>query len=69
MKVKQLQSGPVRSFAVVCDPGDEAFDSLTRFARENELTAAHAAVGEAEHDMGMHLRAGCAAPRSGRRSR
>lgn len=40
MKWKQLGGGPDRTYAFICDPGDEAFAALSEFARDQELTAA-----------------------------
>lgn len=39
MKWKQLQDGELRSFALVFDTGDEVIETLTRFAREQDLSA------------------------------
>lgn len=41
MKVERLaESHGIRTFAVVLDPGEEAFSCLTRFAGENDITGA-----------------------------
>lgn len=40
MKSKLVNAGPQRTFVVVLGTGDEAFGSLTRFAREHNLHAA-----------------------------
>ncbi len=39
MKWKQLQKGELRSFAVVLDTDDEVVETLTQFARDQELSA------------------------------
>lgn len=39
MKYRSLESGVETSFVVVLDEGDEAVESLLRFARENDITA------------------------------
>jgi hypothetical protein len=33
MKAKVIEDGDDVTYVVVCDPGDEAFDTLTQFAR------------------------------------
>jgi uncharacterized protein len=50
MKAKIIEDGDVVTYVVVCDPGDEAVDVLTRFARSERLEAAQiTAVGGFEH--------------------
>ena len=39
MKSKLLHDGPLKTFAVILDTGDEFVSSLTRFAEENGLSA------------------------------
>src|SRR4051812_30148979 len=39
MKSKLISAGEPKTFAVVFDAGDEAMEGLTRFAKENELSA------------------------------
>ncbi len=39
MKSKQLQSGELRTFALVLDTDDEVIETLTGFAREQKLSA------------------------------
>ncbi|HET7035789.1 MAG TPA: PPC domain-containing DNA-binding protein [Thermomicrobiaceae bacterium] len=41
MKAKLLDSGRERTFAIVCDTGDEVMDVLMTFAREHKLDASH----------------------------
>ena len=42
----RLSRPDVVTYVVVCDPGDEAFDTLTQFARAQDLeTAQITAVG------------------------
>jgi uncharacterized protein len=41
MKGKCLQEGELRTFAVIFDTDDEVVAGLTKFARENSLSAAH----------------------------
>ena len=46
MKSKVVEDADVVTYVVVCDPGDEAVDTLTRFARSEDLEAAQiTAVG------------------------
>ncbi len=46
MKAKVIEDGDDVTYVVVCDPGDEAFDTLTQFARAQDLEAAQiTAVG------------------------
>jgi uncharacterized protein len=46
MKAKVIEDGDAVTYVVVCDPGDEAFDTLTQFARAQDLEAAQiTAVG------------------------
>src|ERR1700734_1345560 len=46
MKAKVIEDADDVTYVVVCDPGDEAFDTLTRFARAQNLEAAQiTAVG------------------------
>ena len=40
MRWKRLDQDTQRTFALVCDTGDEALATLTRFAKEQNLTAA-----------------------------
>lgn len=40
MQVKKLLAEPVRTFAVVLDPGEEAVACLTAFARDHRIDAA-----------------------------
>jgi predicted DNA-binding protein with PD1-like motif len=40
MKAKVIEDADDVTYVVVCDPGDEAFDALTRFARAQDLEAA-----------------------------
>jgi uncharacterized protein len=50
MKSKVVEDADVVTYVVVCDPGDEAVSSLTRFARAEDLEAAQiTAVGAFEH--------------------
>ena len=50
MKAKIVEDGDVVTYVVVCDPGDEAVDALTQFARSERLEAAQiTAVGGFEH--------------------
>ncbi|SMF72446.1 hypothetical protein SAMN06265365_13021 [Tistlia consotensis] len=39
MKIRQLNGGPERSFAVVLDSGEEAVSSLLSFARDHQVEA------------------------------
>ena len=39
MKAKVIEDGDDVTYVVVCDPGDEAFDTLTQFARAQDLEA------------------------------
>jgi predicted DNA-binding protein with PD1-like motif len=49
MKSKLLQDGKERTFAVILDKGDEAVACLSRFAKEQELSAAQlTAIGAFE---------------------
>lgn len=41
MKTKLLQQAPEKTFVVVFDTGEEVVSALLRFARDQELTAAH----------------------------
>ena len=41
MKAKLLEDGPLRSYALVLDEGDEAMACLGDFARKQGLSAAH----------------------------
>ena len=34
MKAKVIEDADEVTYVVVCDPGDEAFDTLTQFARD-----------------------------------
>ena len=46
MKSKVVEDADVVTYVVVCDPGDEAFDTLTQFARAQDLEASQiTAVG------------------------
>src|ERR1700721_3751390 len=46
MKAKVIDDVDEVTYVVVCDPGDEAFDTLTRFARTQDLEASQiTAVG------------------------
>ena len=46
MKARVIEDADDVTYVVVCDPGDEAFDELTRFARAQDLEAAQiTAVG------------------------
>ena len=46
MKAKVVEDADVVTYVVVCDPGDEAFDVLTQFARAQDLEASQiTAVG------------------------
>jgi uncharacterized protein len=50
MKAKVVEDADVVTYVVVCDPGDEVVDALTRFARSEHLEAAQiTAVGGFEH--------------------
>ena len=50
MKYKVVEDADVVTYVVVCDPGDEAVDALTQFARAERLEAAQiSAVGAFEH--------------------
>jgi uncharacterized protein len=50
MKSKVVEDADVVTYVVVCDPGDEAVDTLTQFARSEDLEAAQiTAVGAFEH--------------------
>jgi uncharacterized protein len=50
MKSKVVEDADVVTYVVVCDPGDEAVGTLTRFARAEDLEAAGiTAVGAFEH--------------------
>jgi uncharacterized protein len=50
MKYKVVEDADVVTYVVVCDPGDEAVDALTQFARAEQLEAASiSAVGAFEH--------------------
>lgn len=40
MKGRQLSGGTVRSYILVVDPGEEAFDAITRFAFTENIDAA-----------------------------
>jgi uncharacterized protein len=40
MRAKVIEDADDVTYVVVCDPGDEAFDALTRFARAQDLEAA-----------------------------
>lgn len=49
MKSKVVEDADVVTYAVVCDPGDEAFSALTEFAKAERLEAAQiTAVGAFE---------------------
>src|SRR6202044_1056544 len=49
MKAKVIEDADDVTYVVVCDPGDEAFDTLTQFARAQDLEAAQiTAVGAFE---------------------
>ena len=46
MKAKVIEDADEVTYVVVCDPGDEAFDTLTQFARAQDLEASQiTAVG------------------------
>jgi len=46
MKSKVVEDADEVTYVVVCDPGDEAFDTLTQFARAQDLEASQiTAVG------------------------
>jgi uncharacterized protein len=46
MKAKVVEDGDLVTYVVVCDPGDEAVEALTQFARSERLEAAQiSAVG------------------------
>jgi uncharacterized protein len=46
MKAKVIDDADEVTYVVVCDPGDEAFGTLTQFARAEDLEAAQiTAVG------------------------
>src|SRR6202041_3096906 len=46
MKAKVIEDADEVTYVVVCDPGDEAFDTLTQFARTQDLEASQiTAVG------------------------
>src|ERR1700739_207524 len=46
MKAKVIEDADDVTSVVVCDPGDEAFDTLTQFARDQDLEASQiTAVG------------------------
>ena len=46
MKAKVIEDADEVTYVVVCDPGDEAFDVLTQFARAQDLEASQiTAVG------------------------
>jgi uncharacterized protein len=50
MKYKVVEDADVVTYVVVCDPGDEAVEALTQFARAEDLEAASiSAVGAFEH--------------------
>ena len=50
MKAKVIEDADGVTYVVVCDPGEEAFDTLTQFARAQDLEAAQiTAVGAFEH--------------------
>jgi uncharacterized protein len=50
MKYKVVEDADVVTYVVVCDPGDEAVDTLTQFAQAESLEAAQiAGVGAFEH--------------------
>jgi uncharacterized protein len=50
MKSKVVEDADVVTYVVICDPGDEAVDVLTQFARSEQLEAAQiSAVGAFEH--------------------
>jgi uncharacterized protein len=50
MKYKVVEDADVVTYVVVCDPGDEAVEALTQFARAEQLEAAQiSAVGAFEH--------------------
>ena len=51
MKATLLQDGPEKTFALVFDTGEEVVAALLRFARDQQLTAAHlTAIGEITPD-------------------
>ncbi len=46
MKTRVIEDADEVTYVVVCDPGDEAFDTLTQFARSEDLEASQiTAVG------------------------
>src|SRR3984957_13537206 len=50
MKAKVIEDADEVTYIVVCDPGDEAFGTLTQFARAQDLEAAQiTAVGAFSH--------------------
>jgi uncharacterized protein len=50
MKAKVIEDADDVTCVVVCDPGDEAFDTLTQFARAQDLEASQiTGVGAFEH--------------------
>jgi predicted DNA-binding protein with PD1-like motif len=50
MKYKVVEDADVVTYVVVCDPGDEAVDTLTQFAQAEDLEAAQiTGVGAFEH--------------------
>ncbi len=50
MKYKVVEDADVVTYVVVCDPGDEAVDTLTQFAQAENLEAAQiTGVGAFEH--------------------
>ena len=50
MKAKVIGDVDDVTYVVVCDPGEEAFDTLTQFARAEDLEASQiTAVGAFEH--------------------
>src|SRR6476659_4979474 len=50
MKVSLMQNEPARTFVVVLDPGDEVMESITGFARQNNVMSAHiTAIGAFSH--------------------
>ena len=50
MKARVIEDAEDVTYVVVCDPGDEAFETLTQFARAQDLGASQiTAVGAFEH--------------------
>ncbi|HEU4573149.1 MAG TPA: PPC domain-containing DNA-binding protein [Candidatus Limnocylindrales bacterium] len=50
MRSRLLTDGPVRTYAVVFDPGDEPLSGLVAFSRDHRIDAAHlTAIGAVSH--------------------